>query len=177
MEVKVLEVDVEALRQKLTTLGAKKIQETRLVVDWYRLIGVKEGEDNWFLRIRSKANGKHEVTWKAKSDLIGIVRRHKEINFEIAEPEQLADLFCEIGLEKYAHQEKDRLSFDYKDWKFDIDQYPGMPAYLEIEGKSEESIKEAIKLLDLGNNKTWAKGERILIQDTYGLDWYNMKFK
>jgi adenylate cyclase class 2 len=138
---------------------------------------VKEGEDNWFLRIRSKSDGESEVTWKAKSDLIGIIRKHKEINFKIGEPEKMADLFEEIGLEKYARQEKDRTSFIYKDWQFDLDQYPGMPAYLEIEGKDEASIKEALALLGLEKNKTWAKGERILIQDTYGLDWYNMKFK
>ena len=176
IETKVLDVDVNILKDRLISLGAEKIQETRLVVDWYRIKGVKEGEDPWFLRIRSNSNGEHEVTWKAKSDILGIARRHKEINFNISEPEKLADLFEELNLEKYAHQEKDRVTFAYKDWQFDIDQYPKMPAYLEIEGSSEESIKEAINLLNLINNKTWAKGERILIQETYGLDWYDMRF-
>src|SRR6185369_6792866 len=100
----------------------------------------------------------------------------KEINFNITEPQKLADLFEELGLEKYAHQEKNRKSFVLKDWQFDLDQYPKMPAYLEIEGKSEEHIKEALELLGLKNNPTWAQGERILIQETYGLDWYQMSF-
>ena len=176
IETKVLDIDLEAVKQKLVGLGSKKIQETRLVVDWYRTKGVKEGEDPWFLRIRSYSDGKHEVTWKAKSDILGTARRHKEINFIISEPEKLADLFEEIGLEKYAHQEKDRTSFTYKNWQFDIDQYPGMPAFMEIEGNSENHVKEAVEILGLENNKTWAKGERILIQDIYNLDWYNMKF-
>lgn len=176
IETKVLDIDEGQIKSKLVDLGASKIQETRLIVDWYRLKGVKEGEDDWFLRIRSNSAGKHEVTWKAKSDILGTARKHKEINFLIAEPEKLADLFEEIGLEKYAHQEKDRTSFSYKGWQFDIDQYPQMPAYLEIEGESEEHIKEAMQLLDIANNPTWAKGERILIQETYGLDWYNMRF-
>ena len=88
----------------------------------------------------------------------------------------MSDLFQEIGLEKYAHQEKVRTSFALKDWSFDIDQYPKMPAFIEIEGTSEESVKEAIKLLHLEKNKTWAKGERILIQNIYNLDWYDMRF-
>ena len=176
IETKVLDIDANLLKEKLIAFGAEKKQETRLIVDWYRIKGIKEGEDPWFLRIRSNSEGKHEVTWKAKSDILGIARKHKEINFIIPEPEKLADLFEELNLEKYAHQEKDRVTFIYKDWQFDIDQYPKMPAYLEIEGKSEESIKEALALLNLENNKTWAKGERILIQDTYGLDWYDMKF-
>ncbi len=159
IETKVLGIDAESIKQKLISLGAEKIQETRLIVDWYRIKGIKEGEDPWFLRIRSNSEGLHEVTWKAKSDIIGTARKHKEINFNINEPEKLADLFEELGLEQYAHQEKDRTSFTLKDWQFDIDQYPKMPAYMEIEGASEESVNEAIKLLGLENNKTWAKGE------------------
>lgn len=176
IETKVLEIDSAAIQKKLLKLGAKKKQSGRLIVDWYRFKGVKEGEDPWFLRIRSNAKGIFEVTWKAKSAILGTARKHKEINFNIAEPEKLADLFEELGLEKYAHQEKDRTSFTYKDWSFDIDQYPGMPAFMEIEGKSEEHVNEAIELLGLMGHATWANGERILIQEKYGLNWYEMRF-
>jgi adenylate cyclase class 2 len=176
IETKVLDINEQEIKAKLEKLGAKKILETRLIVDWYREKGVEEGEDPWFLRIRSNSEGKHEVTWKAKSDILGTARKHKEINFNIQEPEKLADLFEELGLEQYAHQEKDRTSYTLKDWRVDIDQYPAMPAYMEIEGNSEEHVKEAITLLGIDQNRTWAKGERILIQDTYGLDWYDMKF-
>ncbi len=176
IETKVLDIDFKKILKKLSIIGAKRIEKERLIVDWYRLKGVKEGEDPWFLRIRSYSGKRYEVTWKAKSDKVGIVRKHKEINFNIKEHEKLADLFEEIGLEKYAHQEKDRTSFYLKGWRFDIDQYPGMPAFIEIEGKSEDHIKEAIKLLGLDKNMTWSKGERVLIQERYKLDWYNMKF-
>jgi|SRR3989344_3176269 len=176
IETKVLDIDRDAVIKKLTDLGAEKVLETRLAVDWYRLRGVKEGDDPWFLRIHSDSEGKSEVTWKAKSDILGTARKHKEINFGIEQPEKLSDLFEEIGLEKYAHQEKDRTSFTYKDWRFDIDQYPDMPAYMEIEGHSEDHVNEAVNLLDLQKKKTWAKGERILIQEIYGLNWYDMKF-
>jgi len=176
IETKVLDINKAEIIKKIIALGAQKIQETRWVVDWYRLKGITEGKDPWFLRIRSNLSGKHEVTWKAKSEITGIARKHKEINFFTENPQELSDLFEEIGLEKYAHQEKDRTSFKHADCTFDIDQYPGMPAFLEIEASSEEKIKEAIILLGLENNKTWAKGERILIQEVYHLDWYSMKF-
>lgn len=137
---------------------------------------MKKGQDPWFLRIRSNSEGKHEVTWKAKSDILGTARRHKEIDFTIAEPEKLADLFGELGLEVYAHQEKDRVSFSHKDWRFDLDRYPKMPPFLEIEGASEDHVKEAVALLGVSKNRTWAKGERMLIEELFGLDWYDMKF-
>ncbi len=176
IETKVLEIDQTAVEKTLVSLGAEQTQKTRLTVDWYRIKGTLQGKDPWFLRIRSSSEGTHEVTWKAKSDILGVARQHKEINFMISEPEKLADLFEELGLEKYAHQEKDRTSFSLKDWKFDIDQYPKMPAYLEIEGTSEEHVKEAIKMLDLENKQTWVEGARTLIQEVYSLDWYTMNF-
>ncbi len=176
IETKVLDVDTKDIVARLEKLGAQKTQETRLVVDWYHPAGTKEGEDPWYLRIRSYSDGTHEVTWKAKSEILGTARKHKEINFHITEPEKLSDLFEELGLERYAHQEKDRISFTLKDWAFDLDQYPRMPAYLEIEGTSEEHVNKAVRLLGLGGKSTWAKGERVLIQETYGLDWYDMKF-
>lgn len=176
IETKVLDIDPKSLAKKLIGLGAKKILDTRLIVDWFRVKGIKEGQDPWFLRIRSNSDGVNEVTWKARSDILGTTRRQKEINFNITEPEKLADLFGELGLEIYAHQEKDRQSFVLKKWRFDLDHYPQMPAYLEIEGVSEEHVRGALRLLGLENNLTWVKGERILIQDVYGLNWYDMKF-
>ena len=57
-----------------------------------------------------------------------------------------------------------------------IDRYPKEPAFLEIEGTSEAHVNEAILLLGLEKNRTWAQGELILIQKIYGLDWYDMRF-
>lgn len=176
IETKVLDIDAKEILRKLRVLGAKKVSDTRLKVAWYRLKGVKEGTDPWFLRIRTNSDGVNEVTWKAVIRTLGVSRKCKEINFNIAEPEKLAELFLEIGLEKYAYQEKDRISFTHKKWRFDLDQYPKMPAFLEIEGTSEKSVREAMALLGLSDNRTWAKGERVLIQEIYGLDWYEMKF-
>src|SRR5262249_23739450 len=139
IETKVLDIDRSECIKKLDALGATKTKDTRLIVDWYRRIGDKEGEEPWYLRIRSTSEGVHEVTWKARSEILGTAAKHKEINFLIEEPEKLAELFEELGLEQYAHQEKDRVSYKLKEWTIDIDSYPGMPPYLEIEGSSEES--------------------------------------
>lgn len=177
IETKVLDIDSAQIKKKLAGLGGTRPKKTRLVVDWYRPLGTKEGEDAWYLRIRSNSEGVHEVTWKAKSEILGTARKHKEINFNTMEPEKLSDLFESIGLEKYAHQEKDRTSYTLKDWSIEIDDYPGMPPFLEIEGSSEEHVHEAIKLLGLENNRTWAEGERKLVQDVYNLNWYSMKFE
>jgi adenylate cyclase class 2 len=177
VETKVLDIDVKELLAKLKSLKAKKVDDVLLKVDWYQAEDTIAGEEKWFLRIRSYNDKKFEVTWKAKSDILGTARRHKEINFNIGDPLKLGDLFEEVGLKKYAHQEKRRISFTYKKWRFDIDFYPDTPAFLEIEGQSESHVKEAMKLLGLSKNRTWADGERKLITNVFGLNWYDMRFK
>ena len=103
IETKVLEVERDEIEKKLNALGAKKISEERLTVDWYGPKGLThDGDDPWFLRVRTYgATGKHEVTWKAKSDILGTARKHKEINFTVSDFSQAGDLFDELDLEKY----------------------------------------------------------------------------
>jgi adenylate cyclase class 2 len=176
-ETKILNVDCKEIGEKFLKLGAKQIASNRLFVEWFKPKGATIGDKlSWFLRIREYSSGKCEVTWKGKSDVLGDSRQHKEINFIVSDLEQVKDLFKELGLEKYAYQEKDRTTWIFKDWQFDLDQYPNMPAYLEIEGKDEAHIQEAISLLGLEENKKSPEGERVLIQNEYGLNWFNMKF-
>lgn len=176
IETKVLDIDPKGIIKKLKKLGAKKIQETRLRVDWYRPRGCEDGKEDWYLRIRTHKSGKYECTWKPKSKHQGLIRINRDINFLIEEPEKLDELFMELSLEKYAYQEKDRTSYKYKNWLFEIDEYPGMPAFLEIEGNSEEHIKKGMKLLGIEKNRTWNDGEKSLINKVYNLDWNTMKF-
>jgi adenylate cyclase class 2 len=176
VETKILDVDAQKISEKLEDLGAEKILDTKYSVDWFRTKNSKEGDDDWYLRIRTTSHGKSELTWKGQSMVLGAARTHKEINIILDDPEKAANLLMEIGLEKYAHQDKHRISWILKDWRFDLDSYPNMPPYLEIEGKDEVHIQKAIAFLNLQNNKKNAGGERLLIQEEYGLDWYNMSF-
>jgi len=177
IETKVLEVNVEDIKQKILALGAREIKNTRLTVDWYCPKGVNESNTHpWYLRVRKTSDGKSEMTWKSLETFVGNTRQSQEININISDFESSKDLLSAIGFEQYAHQEKDRISFMYKDWQFDLDQYPGMPAYLEIEGTSEEHVGEAIKLLELTSHDALSQGETKLIKERYGLNWYDMRF-
>jgi len=177
IETKILEIDVKAVKEKLKTLGAEKILEERLIVDWYGPKGLThDGDDPWYLRVRKTSDGKSEISWKSLGKFVGNTRQSKEINISVSDFEHTKSLLEAIGLEHYAHQEKDRISFTLKNWNFDLDQYPKMPAYLEVEGTSHEHVQEAIKLLNLENHKSVGEGERVLIKKEYKLDWCNMRF-
>lgn len=176
IETKVLEVDGKILREKLKVLGAEQIQEVGLVVDWFSFADVSKDDNPWFLRIRSYSTGKVEVTWKAKSYLIGVARKHKEINVIVDSHEKMQDMFIELGLVSYAHQEKNRVSWKLGGVQFDFDTYPGMPSYLEIEAGSVDEINKMISALALEDHETWNDGERTLIENKYKLNWSEMRF-
>ena len=176
IEVKILEVYAISIRKKMLDLGAELLQDTRLFVDWYSPKGIIDNKHPWYLRVRKDKNGKSEMSWKSLPVFIENTRQSKEINFFVGDFDKAKQFLEALLLVHYAHQEKDRVSWKYKDWNFDLDAYPGMPAYLEIEGKSSEHIKQAIELLGLQSHKSISEGETPLIKDLYNLNWNDMRF-
>lgn len=176
IETKILEVNAKDISEKLTDLGAEKIQDVMLTVDWFSLPGLEKENHPWFLRVRSYSTGKIEITWKGKQNTESTMHHVKEINLLVDNHEKAKILFEEIGLICYAHQEKERASWKLDGVQFDLDTYPKMSPYLEIEAGSEKEIAEMIKKLNLEKYEAWNDGERTLIEGKYKLDWYNMRF-
>lgn len=176
LEAKILNVNQTKLAKALKQLGAKKILDDRLIVDWFQEPGTKPGREKWFLRARSQVKGGTTITLKFLVKKHRLHRQCREIELAASSHKEAVDFLLALGVSKYAHQEKHRTSWQYKDWRFDLDKYPGMPAYLEIEGRSEKHIKQAINLLGLAGHQASSEGERVLIQKEYGLNWYKMYF-
>ncbi len=176
IETKILEVDSEDIKNKLKSIGALETQDIRLFVDWYCTKESVNSDHPWYLRVRKDSNGKSEISWKSLEKFVGNTRQSEEINIDVSDFERAKSILEALGLIHYAHQEKDRTSFSFKDWIFDLDRYPNMPAYLEIEGNDENHVGEAIKLLELEGHEALSQGETKLIRERYGLDWNNMRF-
>jgi len=84
IETKILDVNAEEIKKKLNSLGAQEILNTRLTVDWYGPQGLThDGDDPWFLRIRTDGEGNSEATWKGNRNFKGASSSHKEINLKI----------------------------------------------------------------------------------------------
>lgn len=176
IETKVLEINPKEIEEKLINLGAKEIQNTVLKVDWFSLPDLVKENHPWYLRVRSYGSGKVEITWKGKPEITGTVRKVQEINVLVDDHQKTKMLFESLGLVCYAHQEKKRQSWKIDNVQFDMDTYPKMPAYLEIEAGSEKEIVNMIKKLDLEKFATWNDGEKTLIERKYKLNWHDMRF-
>lgn len=145
IEAKFLEVNKAQIIQKLQDLGAEDHGEKLLKeLIFYDQKGEWRRSGKKFVRIRQDFDG-IKLTYKSVTDARTPVA--EEIEFGI-ENIAIAVAFLErLGLETARRQEKRRHKFKLGRVIFDIDTWPGVPAYLEIEGPSEEEIKRAAEKL------------------------------
>jgi adenylate cyclase class 2 len=72
-----------------------------------------------------------------------------ETEVKVSDFEKTAELLTKIGLKEKFYEENRRIRYQLSDTEFDIDFWPLLEPYLEIEAPSWEKIDEAIKLLKL----------------------------
>jgi adenylate cyclase class 2 len=108
---------------------------------------------NKWIRLR-KSNDKVELTVKhiyEKND--SKIQKVKEIEISVNDLEETNRILESIGLSRRNYQEKIRHSFVYKDAEIEIDEWPMLDPYMEIECDDENLINEIVEKLGLNNKK------------------------
>ena len=108
---------------------------------------------NKWVRLR-KSNNKIELTTKhilnkKNSDYQNVI----ESEIEVSSFEEANNLLESIGICKRNYQEKKRYSFVYKDAQVEIDVWPMLEPYLEIECDNTKTIEEILEKLSLLENE------------------------
>ncbi len=153
IEVKFLNIGPVKIEEKLKEIGAKKIFEKlyrRKVFDYPDLRFDKLGA---YIRVRDEGD-KITLTFKQR---LG-VKTHdgttndegmEEVEINVGDFEKTAEFLRKIGLKEKFYEENKRIRYQLNDIEFDIDFWPQLEPYLEIEAPSWEKVDEAIKLLGL----------------------------
>lgn len=173
VEARFLEIDKDQLTNKLIKLGAKDNGEQLLTETIF-----SDAEKTWTnagKRVRLRSNGsKSELAYK-QTDKQGIDGA-MEIEFDISSPEK-AKLFLEhIGLRALRDQEKRRHTFTLDDVTIDIDTWPKIPPYVEIEGKSESEIKAVAEKLGFNWSDAVFDDAREVIQNYYHIPYDSLQW-
>lgn len=162
-EIRILEIDVEKLTKKLESLGAVKkfdYLQRRYVYDF-----IPKQEKKW---IRLRTNG--EVTTLTIKDIVSSkIDGTKELEIEVDDFEKTNLILKEFGYQPKGYQENRRCQYKLDGVEFDIDSWPRIPTYLEVEGKSEQEVYKALDKLGFARESITTKDVEGIYSD-YGYD-------
>ena len=164
IEERILEVNKDEVINKLESLGAKKVGDwfqKRYVYDF-----IPKRENEW---IRLRSNGEETtLTYKNQESLD--INGTKELEIVVSSFEETNELLRIMGYVPKAYQENRRVRYYIDHMEIDIDTWPLIPTYVEIEGSSVEEVKKAEELLGLNQEKVTTLNCKEIYLEKYGID-------
>ena len=140
-EVRVLEIDRDEIVRKLESLGAEfqwDYVQKRYVYDF-----IPKVDSKW---IRLRTNGE-KTTLTIKNLVSSEIDGTQELEVEVDNFERCNLILKELGYEPKGYQENRRCQYILNGVELDIDSWPLIPTYLEIEGPSEDAVYNSFSAL------------------------------
>ena len=167
-EVRVLEIDVDSIKKKLEEVGATlewdKLQR-RYVYDF-----IPKLDGKW---IRLRTNGiKNTLT--IKDVVTSKIDGTRELEILVDDFDNTNRILEELGYTHRAYQENRRIQYKLNGVEIDIDSWPMIPTYLEIEGSSEDEVYKTIELLGFSKDDITTRDVEGIYND-YGYDVMEIK--
>lgn len=146
IEVRFLEIDKPALIARLRELNAEDLGEELLeeVIVYDESLSWRDSRK--VLRVRTRGE---KVTMTYKQHKEASAEGTEEIELDVSDKGKAVALLERLGFVAYRHQEKYRHTFRLGEVMVDIDTWPKIPTYVELEGPSEDALREAAQLLGL----------------------------
>lgn len=161
-EVRVLDVDFDSIMQRAESIGAVKkgvYYQRRIVYDF---IPAQKGR--W---IRLRSNGK-ESTLTIKEIKSLRIDGVKELEVVVSDFDSTNEILGKLGYLPRTYQENFRVEYMLDGVNLDMDKWPGIPPYLEIEGQSENAVVEMLERMGL-NFKDVTTMDVDLVYNNYGI--------
>lgn len=168
-ELRVLEINTEEMIKKLESLNAIKKGEFNQKRYVYDLRPKEEGK--W---IRLRTNGT-TTTLTYKNIVSNTIDGTKEVEMEVESVEKANEFLERIGFESRNYQENKRIQYILNGVEVDIDSWPMIPTYMEIEGKSEEEVLKIQELLNVDKEKITLLNCNDIYKEIYNIDISKIK--
>ncbi len=106
-----------------------------------------------------KNNSKKWIRVRKSKDIVTLTVKHilssnnsglqqmLENEIKVNTIEEANNFLQALGYSYKSYQEKERISFKLGKYEIDIDTWPGIPTYFEIEGNSKEELEDILKEL------------------------------
>ena len=156
-EVVYTDINIEDFEKKLENIGAQKVDDIFYKIDVFDYPDYSLNSKGAWIRLRDDGK-KVKLAYKERlgrgegknsNEDLGM----KEVEFAVNDFEKAKEFMLSIGFIEKHYQEKKRIRWKKGDVTFDIDIYPKLNPYVEIESDSFEKVDEAILELGLDINK------------------------
>ena len=146
-EYRIINVSPYEACKKLKSLGATyvgRLKQKRLIYDYI------PKKDHEIIRLRTNGE-KTTLAYKIfeSTDISGT----KEIEVNVSSFEETNEILERMGHIARSRQENNRIRFMYKEAEIDIDTWPIIGTYVEVEGKDEKHVMEVIESLGFDNKE------------------------
>lgn len=166
-EVRVLDVNQEEIMKKLEEIGAsfswERLQK-RYVYDFH-----PKEENKW---IRLRTNG-ISTSLTIKNIATSKIDGTQELEVIVDNFERTNLILKELGYLPKSYQENKRRQYTLNGVEIDLDSWPFIPTYLEIEGPSEEAVYHTLEVLGIDKKNITTKDVNRIYLD-YGYDLEKM---
>lgn len=172
IEVRFLGIDVVETVKKLLFMNAKDLGEELLQETIFYDANKKWLEEKKVVRLR-KTPTTQTLTYKhtQKDTPDGT----EEIEMNVEDLAKTKAILEALGLVAFRQQEKKRRVFLWDGVQFSIDEHPMVPPYLEIEGPSEQLIKDAARAIELDWKDAHFESSRDFIENIYQIPLTSLK--
>lgn len=172
-EVRVLEIDVDKVCNKLEEIGAKlewDLLQRRYVYDF-----IPKVDGKW---IRLRTNG-DKTTLTIKNIVSSEIDGTQELEIVVDDFEKTNLILNDLGYQAKGYQENRRVQYVLNGVEIDIDYWPHIPTYMEIEGPSEEVVYDTLNKLGFSKDDCTTRDvEGIYLDYGYNLaDIYDLKLE
>lgn len=147
IEAKWLSVDHDALREKLQACGAELVRPERLMCrKVYDFDDMRLQKVGGWVRVRNEGDTT-TMSYKQISDRT--VHGTKEVTVGVDDFDSTCQFLESIGMVTKSYQETKRESWVLGDAEIELDTWPWIDSFVEIEAKNEDSLKRVAGLLAL----------------------------
>ena len=163
-EVRILEINKEEIQGKLNELNAVLVEDVlqkRYVYDFKPAIPQK------WIRLRTNGN---KTTLTIKNIESTKIDGTKETEIEVSDFDTTNEILRELGYEPRGIQENKRIKYNLNGVEVDIDTWPKIPTYLEIEGSSETEVYNTLEQLGIPKEKATSLDVQSIYKEIYGID-------
>ncbi|OHA16462.1 MAG: hypothetical protein A3C79_02470 [Candidatus Taylorbacteria bacterium RIFCSPHIGHO2_02_FULL_45_28] len=150
-EVKILNIDAAKIEEKLKKLGAVKEGDYLYRSCAFDYPGFTLDKQAAWVRVRDEGN-KVMMAYKRR---LGVKSNKgdddgtEEVEVEVSDFETTKHFLMKIGMIVKFEQEKKRTRWKKGDVEFDLDTWPKLKTYLEIESASDKKVYEAMSWLGI----------------------------